>query len=340
MRGLSRIFVAFASMVIVPSALYAQASIAGVVKDTSGAVLPGVTVETSSPALIEKTRSVVTDGTGQYRIVDLRPGTYTVTFTLGGFSIVKREGIELTGSFTATVNADMRVGAVEETVTVTGETPIVDIQNTTRQKSMAHDVIDAIPTGRLAQNLGVLVPGVTVASSLTFNGIGGQDVGGSSGNMVAQLASHGGRGLDSRTFVERHVDHAVGRRQQYALRGQYGQHAGSDDRYVRRVGGSGRRRRADQPHPQGRRQHLQRLRVRHVRERVDAKQQLHRRSQGQGLDERQLHQEGCGLQSGVRRADHEGQAVVLHVRIGCRSRTTMSPGCLSTPRTTTRTSGR
>jgi Carboxypeptidase regulatory-like domain len=198
---LSRVVAAFASMIVVPSVLYAQASIAGVVKDTSGAVLPGVTVETSSPALIEKTRSVVTDGTGQYRIVDLRPGTYTVTFTLGGFSIVKREGIELTGSFTATVNADMRVGAVEETVTVTGETPIVDIQNTTRQNSMAHDVIDSIPTGRLAQNLGVLVPGVTVASSLTFNGIGGQDVGGSSGNMVAQLASHGGRGLDSRTFV-------------------------------------------------------------------------------------------------------------------------------------------
>ena len=201
MRGLSRILVAFASMAVIPSALYAQASIAGVVKDTSGAVLPGVTVETSSPALIEKTRSVVTDGTGQYKIVDLRPGTYTVTFTLPGFSIVKREGIELTGSFTANVNADMRVGAVEETVTVTGETPIVDIQNTTQQRSIAHDVIDAIPTGRIAQNLGVLLPGVTIAASLSFTGVGGQDVGGSSGNMVQQLSAHGGRGLDQRTTV-------------------------------------------------------------------------------------------------------------------------------------------
>src|SRR5438128_2693221 len=97
-------------LTIVPAAAYAQASITGVVKDTSGAVLPGVTVEAASPALIEKARSVVTDGTGQYRIVDLRPGSYTVTFTLSGFSTFKRDGIELTGSFTATVNADLRVG--------------------------------------------------------------------------------------------------------------------------------------------------------------------------------------------------------------------------------------
>ena len=95
----------------------------------------------------------------------------------------------------------MRVGAVEETVTVTGETPIVDIQNTTQQRSIAHDVIDAIPTGRVAQNLGVLLPGVTIAASLSFSGVGGQDVGGSAGNMVQQLAAHGGRGLDQRTMV-------------------------------------------------------------------------------------------------------------------------------------------
>src|SRR5690349_24450188 len=108
---------------LLPAAAFAQASIAGVVKDSSGAILPGVTVEASSPALIEQTRSVVTDGTGQYKIVDLRPGTYTVTFALPGFSTVKREGVELSGAFTATVNADLRVGAVEETLTVTGETP-------------------------------------------------------------------------------------------------------------------------------------------------------------------------------------------------------------------------
>src|SRR5262245_44981263 len=97
--------------------VYGQASITGVVRDTSGAVLPGVTVETSSPALIEKTREVLTDGSGQYRIVDLRPGLYSISFTLAGFNTVRREGIELTGNFTATINAELRVGAIEETVT-------------------------------------------------------------------------------------------------------------------------------------------------------------------------------------------------------------------------------
>src|SRR5919109_786630 len=121
-------------LLLLPSAAYAQASIAGQVRDASGAVLPGVTVEASSPALIEKVRSVVTDGTGQYRIELLPPGDYTVTFTLPGFSTVKREGIQLTGTFTATVDTDLRVGAVEETITVTGESPIVDVQTATRQR--------------------------------------------------------------------------------------------------------------------------------------------------------------------------------------------------------------
>jgi hypothetical protein len=201
MRGLSRVLFVLTWIAMVPSAAYAQGSIAGVVRDASGAILPGVTVETSSPALIEKTRSVVTDGTGQYKIVDLRPGTYTVTFTLTGFSTIRREGIELSGSFTATVNADLKVGAVEETLTVTGEAPIVDIQSTTRQRVLDHAVIDAIPTGRNVQNLGVLLAGVSVAGGLTLNGVGTQDVGGSSGNAVSQLASHGGRGLDQRTTM-------------------------------------------------------------------------------------------------------------------------------------------
>src|SRR5689334_11873944 len=94
-------------------------AIAGIVRDTTGAVLPGVTVEAASPALIEKTRSVTTDEQGNYKIVDLRPGVYTVTFTLSGFSTVKRESLELNTNFTATVNADLKVGSLEETVTVT-----------------------------------------------------------------------------------------------------------------------------------------------------------------------------------------------------------------------------
>src|ERR1700680_4409640 len=118
MRGFIRLaLILLAGLAMVPSTAYAQGSIAGVVKDTSGAVLPGVIVEASSPALIEKVRSVVTDGTGQYKIVDLRPGTYAVTFTLTGFNTVKREAIELTGSFTATVNAELKVGTVTETIT-------------------------------------------------------------------------------------------------------------------------------------------------------------------------------------------------------------------------------
>jgi hypothetical protein len=201
MRVWSGILLVLASIVLIPSITYAQASIAGIVKDASGAVLPGVTVEASSPALIERTRSVVTDGTGQYKIVDLRPGTYTVTFTLPGFSTVRRDGVELSGAFTATVNADLKVGTVEETITVSGETPIVDIQSTTRQQVLDHGVIDAVPTGRLVQNLGVLLPGVSISGGLTLNGVGTQDVGGSSGNAVSQLASHGGRGLDQRTTM-------------------------------------------------------------------------------------------------------------------------------------------
>jgi len=109
-----------------------QGSITGVVKDASGAVLPGVSVEAASPALIEKTRTAVTDGSGQYRLESLRPGTYTVTFTLEGFNGFKRDGIELSGSFTATVNAELKVGTLEETVTVSAQSPLVDVQSVTK----------------------------------------------------------------------------------------------------------------------------------------------------------------------------------------------------------------
>src|SRR5687767_13608847 len=111
-----------------------QASIAGVVRDTSGAVLPGVTVEASSPVLIEKIRAAVTDDTGRYRIIALNPGTYTVSFALPGFGTVRREGIVLTGSLTATIDVELRVGSLEETVTVTGESPIVDVQSVKQQR--------------------------------------------------------------------------------------------------------------------------------------------------------------------------------------------------------------
>src|SRR5881296_3404776 len=119
----------------------AASGIAGVVKDPSGAVIPGVTVEAASPALIEKVRTVVSDGEGQYKIVDLRPGTYTVTFTLVGFSTVKREGVELTTGFTAAVNAELKVGSLQETITVTSATPVVDIQNVNMQNVLSREVL-------------------------------------------------------------------------------------------------------------------------------------------------------------------------------------------------------
>ena len=141
MRTVLRVLFAFTTLLLVPASAWAQAAVTGVVKDASGAVLPGVTVEAASPALIEKVRSAVTDGTGQYRIVDLRPGTYTRDLHVAGFSTVKREGIELTGSFTATINADLRVGTVQETITVTGETPIVDVQSVRRQTTVTNDTL-------------------------------------------------------------------------------------------------------------------------------------------------------------------------------------------------------
>ena len=186
-------------LALVPTLAHAQASITGVVRDPSGAVLPGVTVEASSPVLIEKVRSVVTDGSGQYRIVDLRPGTYIVTFTLSGFSVVRREGIELTGTFVATVDADLRVGALEETITVTGDSPIVDIQRTTQQRVFDQQVIEAIPAGRSHINMVVLIPGLAAAQP----GRGAlADVGGTNNLQNTTFTIHGGRTSDTRLQLD------------------------------------------------------------------------------------------------------------------------------------------
>ena len=125
-------------------------------------MLPGVTVEASSPALIEKVRTAVTDGAGQYRITGLNPGTYSLTFRLPGFNIVKREGIELSGTATLTIPVEMRVGALEETITVTGETPVVDVQTTQRETVLSADVVAAIPGNRSVGTLLNAVPGLNV----------------------------------------------------------------------------------------------------------------------------------------------------------------------------------
>jgi hypothetical protein len=155
----------YAAILCLPESAHAQASIAGVVRDGSGAALPGVTVEAASPALIERTRTVVTDSAGQYRIVDLRPGTYAVTFTLPGFKVIRREGIVLEGSFTAPVNAELELGALEETITVTGESPVVDVMSNRQVVVINREMLDLIPTStRSLQARANLIPGTTVTA--------------------------------------------------------------------------------------------------------------------------------------------------------------------------------
>src|SRR5690348_17354215 len=148
--------------VLLPSLASAQGTLTGTVKDQSGAALPGVTVEAASPALIEKSRTAVTDGAGQYRLPSLNPGTYTLTFSLTGFNVVRREGIELSGTATLTIPIDMRVGAVQETVTVSGETPVVDVQSTQRETVLNADVVATIPGNRSVGTLLNTVPGLVV----------------------------------------------------------------------------------------------------------------------------------------------------------------------------------
>src|SRR5215510_11783704 len=166
-------------------------TIGGVAKDDSGAVLPGVTVEAASPALIEKVRTAVTDEQGVYRIVDLRPGLYTVTFTLPGFGTFRREGVELTTGFTATVNADMKVGSVEETITVSGAAPLVDTQNVNQQRVFDRTVTEQLPSSPTINQYATLIPGAILTS-----GASAQDVGGSRGEFQTGFTIHGARAGD------------------------------------------------------------------------------------------------------------------------------------------------
>ena len=158
MRSLRAVCILVGLGVLTASPAFAQGAITGIVRDASGEVLPGVTVEAGSPGSSSASAPTVSDSDGQYRIVDLRAGTYTVTFTLPGFSTVKREGIELSGTFVAAINADLTVGAVEETVTVTGETPIVDVQSVRRQTTIDNELINAIPAARSYAGLMTLMP--------------------------------------------------------------------------------------------------------------------------------------------------------------------------------------
>ena len=193
MFGTSTI-VALAWLALASTVAQAQSSIAGVVRDTSGAIMPGVTVEASSPALIEQVRAAATDEQGQYKIVDLRPGTYSVTFTLPGFTTVKREGIDLPSNFTAQINGEMQVGDLSETLTVTGGAPIVDVQSAVSQQVMPQRLLDSMPTGgRSYQSVGATLVGVAASSP---------DVGGSQGMQQSYLNAHGSDPRDNAVLVE------------------------------------------------------------------------------------------------------------------------------------------
>jgi hypothetical protein len=195
MRGVLRGLTGFALLLLLPAVAHAQATLSGLVRDTSGAVLPGVTVEASSPALIEKTRSATSDANGRYSIPDLRPGAYRVTFTLSGFKTVVNEGVELSGTGVFTVNADLAIGSVQETVTVTGDTPVVNLESTTRQAVLDQELVTAIPSSRTPFTVGVLIPGVRKGAFMS------QDVGGSVVQEVASLEANGGRTADQRMMV-------------------------------------------------------------------------------------------------------------------------------------------
>ena len=160
----------------------AQSVMTGTVSDASGAVLPGVTVEASSPALIERVRTAVTDSSGLYRIVDLRPGIYRLTFTLPGFTTLNRENVELPGEFTLTLNVELRVGGLEESVTVSGQSPTVDVQSTAKTEIMSQEELATLPTGRSMFSVAQLVVGVTLSN---------RDVGGSRSVQQAYISIHG-----------------------------------------------------------------------------------------------------------------------------------------------------
>ena len=196
MRQRARALLLVIGILALPGSSFAQVlgSVAGIVKDGSGAVLPGVTVEAASPALIEKVRTAVTDGAGQYRIINLPPGTYSMTFSLTGFSTVKRDGVEVSTNITANIDADLKVGAVQETITVTGESPVVDIQSSAQTRAMTAQAFKELPSGGSWIQMAALVPAVRASNT---------DVGGVLGDQTgAQVDAHGSRPGDGVSMID------------------------------------------------------------------------------------------------------------------------------------------
>ena len=221
---IATLFVVALGCLALPVAARAQSAIVGTVKDTSGAILPGVTVEAASPVLIEKTRSVVSNGQGQYNISDLRPGTYTVTFTLTGFNTLLRQGVELPTNFTSTINAELRVGTLEENVTVSGASPIVDVSSTSKVQVLSRETLDALPTGRSIFSMGQLVTGV----NLNVPDVGGSRAmqqtymstrGLTSANNIVQVDGLMINGLDGDGAVQQYINNAFVQEMSYQTAG-------------------------------------------------------------------------------------------------------------------------
>jgi hypothetical protein len=192
-RRITKTLLAFAGALLLSTAAYAQSAIVGVVKDESGAAMPGVTVEASSDVLIEKVKAAISDGDGAYRIADLRPGTYSVTFTLPGFKTFRRDGLVLPSEFTATLNAELGVGALEETITVTGSSPVVDVTSAAKTSVLNREAIDLIPTGRSIQGLGQLVVGVSLSLP---------DTGGARAMQQTYMSTHGMSASNTTVLVD------------------------------------------------------------------------------------------------------------------------------------------
>src|SRR5687767_9500544 len=206
MRGALKCVAIWAALVLLPALAFAQGTLTGTVRDASGAVLPGVTVEATSPAIQGGVRTVITDGAGIYRIIDLPAGVYSLSFTLPGFNVVKREGVQLSGSSTLTIPIELRVGDLQETITVTGETPVVDVQTVRRETVLDAEVIQTVPGTRTVGNLLNATPGLTVdgngvnpTPTMTFfSARGGQtNEGRMSVNGLTVAAAFNGGGVSS-----------------------------------------------------------------------------------------------------------------------------------------------
>jgi len=184
---------ALIALVFLPATALAQSAISGRVTDNTGGVLAGVTVEATSPVLIEGAKVVVTDGQGRYSVIDLRSGTYRVAFTLAGFRNVVREGIELTAGFTAPVDAQLSIGSIEESVTVSGASPVIDVQSATTQQVLTRELLDSIPTGRSLWAYGQTVPSIAM---------GAADVGGSRSVQYVAMSAHGSYHADNAHTID------------------------------------------------------------------------------------------------------------------------------------------